>query len=151
MVDYAHTPDALENVLQTLADIKTDQQQLQVVFGCGGDRDNSKRPKMAAIAERYADHITVTSDNPRSEDPEAIIEDIMPGFEKPSAVIRIPDRKKAIIQSIQNAKAESMILIAGKGHETYQEVNGERHDFDDRLIAKQALENRNMNSQTTGT
>ena len=151
LVDYAHTPDALENVLQTLADIKTDQQQLQVVFGCGGDRDNSKRPKMAAIAERYADHITVTSDNPRSEDPEAIIEDIMPGFEKPSAVIRIPDRKKAIIQSIQNAKAESMILIAGKGHETYQEVNGERHDFDDRLIAKQALENRKMNSQTTGT
>ncbi len=148
LVDYAHTPDALENVLSTLSDLKTESQKLHVVFGCGGDRDKSKRPKMAQVAEKYADTITVTSDNPRSEDPDAIIDDVMEGFSSKDAINRITDRKEAIQKAVQEADIETMILIAGKGHETYQEINGKRHDFDDRKIARQALQQRNGNPKT---
>lgn len=142
LVDYAHTPDALENVLSTLADLKTEEQHLCVIFGCGGDRDPAKRPKMAAIAEQYADAITVTSDNPRSENPEDIIDDIMTGFQQTENVQAITDRRQAIEQVITDATPGTLILIAGKGHETYQEIKGKRHDFDDREIARAALSNR---------
>lgn len=150
LIDYAHTPDALENVLRTLADLKTDQQKLHVVFGCGGNRDQTKRPKMAAIAEKHADKIIVTSDNPRNEDPDAIINDIMPGFNDTSSVERVTDRKEAIIKTIQAGDKNSMILIAGKGHETYQEIAGKRHHFDDREVAREALDNRNNSSKSPG-
>lgn len=148
LVDYAHTPDALENVLQTLADTKNDEQLVHVVFGCGGDRDTTKRPEMAAIAERLADRVTITSDNPRTEDPETILDDIVAGFTQPKAVQRISDRRKAIERVVQAATPRTIILIAGKGHETYQEINGVRHDFDDRAIAREALRHRNGNPQT---
>ncbi len=151
LVDYAHTPDALENVASTLKDIKTEQQQLHIVFGCGGNRDKTKRPKMADIAERYGDEVTVTSDNPRDEDPDAIIDDIMEGFDNPESITRITDRKKAIEQAITEGNAQTMILIAGKGHETYQEIAGKRHDFDDRTIARTALGNRTINPKNEDT
>ncbi|MGM0545817.1 MAG: UDP-N-acetylmuramoyl-L-alanyl-D-glutamate--2,6-diaminopimelate ligase [Bacteroidota bacterium] len=151
LVDYAHTPDALENVASTLFQIKGDHQKLYIIFGCGGNRDTSKRPKMAKIAEQYGDRVIVTSDNPRDEDPDAIIDDIMPGFEHPDKVERITERQKAIEQTIYDADANTMILIAGKGHETYQEIKGERHDFDDRAMARQALGKRHRNTKNGGT
>ncbi|MCW9707504.1 UDP-N-acetylmuramoyl-L-alanyl-D-glutamate--2,6-diaminopimelate ligase [Fodinibius salsisoli] len=148
IVDYAHTPDALRNVLQTLAELKTNQQALHVVFGCGGNRDKSKRPKMAATAETYADIITVTSDNPRDEDPDAIIDDIMAGFNNPTNISRITDRRQAITQAIKEGDANTMVLVAGKGHETYQEIQGKRYQFDDRQVAREALGNSNVNPKT---
>ena len=148
LVDYAHTPGALENVLQSLVNIKTDQQTLHVIFGCGGDRDKTKRPKMAAVAEDYADSVTITSDNPRNEDPDAIIDDAMPGFIDQSKVTRITDRRAAIEQTIVGADRQAIILIAGKGHETYQEINGKRHPFDDRKIARNALSRRTGNAKS---
>lgn len=145
LVDYAHTPGALENVLQSLADTKEEHQTLHIIFGCGGDRDKTKRPKMAGVAEDNADEVTITSDNPRSEDPDAIIDDAMKGFINPKKVKRITDRRKAIEQVITEADENTIILIAGKGHETYQEIKGERHPFDDRQIAHKALAKRNGN------
>lgn len=105
---------------------------------------------MATVAEKYADSITVTSDNPRDEDPDAIIDDIMPGFKNPSSVERITDRKEAISKAIRDGDRNSMILVAGKGHETYQEINGELHDFDDRKVARKALGNSNSNAKPSG-
>jgi UDP-N-acetylmuramoyl-L-alanyl-D-glutamate--2,6-diaminopimelate ligase len=141
-VDYAHTPDALDNVSSTIKEFKKKKQKLCIVFGCGGDRDRKKRPVMAKIAEKYADHIIVTSDNPRTEDPDSIIDEIVFGFFDEAAVERITSRRDAIIQSILTADSNDIILIAGKGHETYQEVNGERTYFDDREIARAALDQR---------
>jgi len=146
LVDYAHTPDALENVAFTLADLKEGNQQLHIVFGCGGNRDKTKRPKMANVAEQYADKVTVTSDNPRDEDPDAIIHEIMKGFKAPEKIEQITDRKKAIEAAIYNSTPNTMILIAGKGHETYQEVAGKRYDFDDRKVAQKALGHKNDNT-----
>lgn len=145
LVDYAHTPDALENVASTLAELKEENQKLHIVFGCGGNRDKAKRPKMARIAEEYGDRITVTSDNPRDEEPDTIIDEIMSGFDNPDKIERTVDRREAINQAIADGDAHTMILIAGKGHETYQEVKGERYDFDDRKIAREALGRRNGN------
>lgn len=139
IVDYAHTPDALENVCSTLAAVKEENQKLTVVFGAGGDRDSSKRPKMAKAAAEYADKIIVTSDNPRSENPDLIIADILDGFEELDTVKSITDRKEAIQKAIEDASGNEIILIAGKGHEDYQEVNGKRHHFDDREIAREFL------------
>lgn len=139
LVDYAHTPDALENVLVTLSELKTEDQILHVVFGCGGNRDKAKRPKMASVSEKYADRVTITSDNPRDEDPDAIIDDAMKGFRYPDSIIRISNRKEAIEQAVAKADANTILLIAGKGHETYQEINGVRRHFDDREIARKAL------------
>ncbi|HYW34811.1 MAG TPA: UDP-N-acetylmuramoyl-L-alanyl-D-glutamate--2,6-diaminopimelate ligase [Balneolaceae bacterium] len=145
LVDYAHTPGALKNVLETLVNLKESKQKLHVIFGCGGDRDKTKRPEMAEIAENYADRVIITSDNPRSEDPDAIIDDAMKGFRHPDQVQRITDRREAIEQTINEADEDTIILIAGKGHETYQEINGEQLPFDDREVAVHALANRNGN------
>ncbi len=135
-VDYAHTDDALYQVLQALCEFK--KGKLIVVFGCGGDRDQRKRPKMGRVAEQFADVVVVTSDNPRSEHPEAIIEDILRGVQEPSKMIIEPDRAKAIYQAVQMATPEDIVLIAGKGHETYQVCANTRIDFDDRKVAAQA-------------
>lgn len=138
-VDYAHTPDALENVSSTVKEFKKKKQKLTIVFGCGGDRDRKKRPVMAQIAEKYAERIIVTSDNPRTESPDAIIDEIVAGFSSTTEYERFESRRDAIEQSILTAGNNDIILIAGKGHETYQEVNGVRSHFDDREIAGNAL------------
>ncbi|HET8866108.1 MAG TPA: UDP-N-acetylmuramoyl-L-alanyl-D-glutamate--2,6-diaminopimelate ligase [Gracilimonas sp.] len=139
IVDYAHTPDALQNVLSTLSAVKDAAQKLTVIFGAGGDRDTSKRPEMAKVSEEYADKIIVTSDNPRSENPDLIIADILNGFENLDNVKSITNRKDAIEKTISEATSDEIILIAGKGHEDYQEIKGERHPFDDREIAREFL------------
>jgi len=141
-VDYAHTPDALENVLQTLQEIRSKNQTIHTLFGCGGNRDRDKRPKMAKIAARYSDVITVTSDNPRFEDPDAIIDEVCTGFGEHDHYQRITDREKAIRHVIASAGADHIILIAGKGHEDYQEIGGKRHPMDDRALAGKALQQR---------
>lgn len=145
IVDYAHTPDALENVLKTIADIRTKNEQLITVVGCGGDRDTTKRPIMAGIATEMSDKAIFTSDNPRSEEPEAIIADMEKGVEPQNhrKTIAIVDRKQAIKTACQLAQSGDIILIAGKGHETYQEIQGVRHDFDDMKIVKELLEQLN--------
>jgi UDP-N-acetylmuramoyl-L-alanyl-D-glutamate--2,6-diaminopimelate ligase len=136
-VDYAHTDDALKNVLKTLNEIK--KGRLITVFGCGGNRDKSKRPKMAEVAEEFSDFTVVTSDNPRQEDPEAIIKEIITGFKRKECFSIEVDRRAAIHQAIQRAKSGDVILIAGKGHETYQIFSHQTIDFDDRLIAQEVL------------
>jgi UDP-N-acetylmuramoyl-L-alanyl-D-glutamate--2,6-diaminopimelate ligase len=136
VVDYAHTPDALQNVLSTLRGIA--KRELVCVFGCGGDRDRAKRPLMGEIATRLADRVIVTSDNPRSEDPLAIIADITAGTSRTPNVI--PDRAAAIGAAIADAAKDDVVLVAGKGHETYQEMRGIRIPFDDCEVAKHALE-----------
>lgn len=138
-VDYAHTPDALENVSSTLKAIKKANQSLVIVFGCGGNRDAKKRPVMAAIAQKYGDTVIVTSDNPRFENPESIVDDIVKGFSKDAKFERILDRAKAIDFAIQTSKKDSLILIAGKGHEAYQDIEGVKHPMDDRLLAIESL------------
>lgn len=136
-VDYAHTPDALENALRTLHQLK--QGRLIVVFGCGGDRDRAKRPLMAAAAERYGDEIIVTTDNPRTEDPMSIIKDVEKGFQK-KHYHSICDREEAIHEAVRCAAPGDMIVIAGKGHENYQEVHGVKTPFDDVFVAQRALQ-----------
>ncbi|WP_117612549.1 UDP-N-acetylmuramoyl-L-alanyl-D-glutamate--2,6-diaminopimelate ligase [Flavobacterium enshiense] len=145
IVDYAHTPDALENVLKTITDIRTKNEQLITVVGCGGDRDTAKRPIMAKIASEMSDKAIFTSDNPRSEDPEAIITEMEKGVEPQNykKTISIVDRKQAIKTACQLAQNGDIILIAGKGHETYQEIHGVRHDFDDMKTVKELLEQLN--------
>ena len=146
-VDYAHTPDALENVSRTLKKLKSNRDKLIILFGCGGDRDKSKRPKMAHIAETYANEVIVTSDNPRTEDPKMIIKDIMAGFKKPEKVTVVESRKEAIEKAILDTGSRAIILIAGKGHETYQEIDGKRTHFDDREVARKALFKKNGNPE----
>ncbi len=139
IVDYAHTPDALENVLQTLQAIKLPTAKLICIFGCGGNRDTDKRAKMGAIADRLADHIILTNDNPRHEDPEIILSDIQSGLSLKKPTNSIPDREAAIKKAITLAQKDDIVLIAGKGHETYQIIGDIKHPFDDRLVAKQTL------------
>lgn len=140
VIDFAHTPDALEQVLKTLRDIaKQRAGQLWCVFGCGGDRDPMKRPIMGRIAESIADHVMVTSDNPRSEVPEKIMADILSGFEVPKKAQVNADRATAILQIIRQAKPEDVILIAGKGHEEIQEIAGKKHPFSDRVHVQLAM------------
>lgn len=145
VVDYAHTPDALENVLKTIDDIRTKNEQLITIVGCGGDRDRTKRPIMANIASSLSDKAILTSDNPRTEDPEAIILEMEKGVEPQNykKTLAIVDRKQAIKTACQLAQPNDIILIAGKGHETYQEINGVRHDFDDMKIVTELLEQLN--------
>ncbi len=145
IVDYAHTPDALENVLKTINDIRTKNEQLITIVGCGGDRDKIKRPIMANIAAAMSDKAIITSDNPRTENPETIIAEMEVGVEPQNfkKTISITDRKQAIKAACQLAQPNDIILIAGKGHETYQEIQGVRHDFDDMAIVKELLKQLN--------
>lgn len=141
-VDYAHTPDALERVLGTLKPLTPGR--LIVVFGCGGDRDRGKRPLMGGVVERMADVAVVTSDNPRSEEPLSIIQDILKGFQRPAHAEVVLDRREAIHRAVRLARSGDTILIAGKGHEAYQVVKGNIFPFDDRTVAYEAIKARIM-------
>lgn len=141
VVDYAHTPDALKNVLKTIAEIRTGNEQVISVVGCGGDRDKTKRPEMARIAGEWSNRIILTSDNPRSEDPEVIINEMKAGLD-PTMVkktLALTDRKEAIKLACTLANEGDIVLIAGKGHERYQEVSGVKHPFDDFQIVSETL------------
>jgi len=137
VVDYAHTPDALEKVLRTLRNLLPPGGRLHCVFGCGGDRDPGKRPLMGEVATRLADRVFITSDNPRSEDPRAIVDDIVTGAH-PNYAIEV-DRYGAIFRALQSAAPDDVVLIAGKGHETYQEIGAQRLPFDDVQVAREGL------------
>jgi UDP-N-acetylmuramoyl-L-alanyl-D-glutamate--2,6-diaminopimelate ligase len=141
IVDYAHTPDALENVLKTIENIRTKNEQLYTIVGCGGDRDKTKRPIMANIAASFSDKAIFTSDNPRTENPQTILDEMEAGVEAQNykKTVAILDRKQAIKTACQMANSGDIILIAGKGHETYQEINGVRQDFDDMQIVQEIL------------
>jgi UDP-N-acetylmuramoyl-L-alanyl-D-glutamate--2,6-diaminopimelate ligase len=141
IVDYAHTPDALKNVLDTIAKVKSEESKIITVVGCGGDRDAAKRPKMAAIAARGSDTYILTSDNPRFESPEKILDDMEAGLdsEMKKGMLRITDRSQAIKTAVMIAGPKDIILIAGKGHEKYQEINGEKFPFDDKKVLQAAM------------
>ena len=139
VVDYAHTPDALENVLRTIGEIRRPGQGLLVVCGCGGNRDRTKRPEMAQIAARYADTALFTSDNPRHESPEAILDDMLAGVPAGTRCLRIADRREAIRTAVMLARPGDILLLAGKGHETYQIVGDEKLPFDDREEVRNAF------------
>lgn len=141
IVDYAHTPDALENVLSTIHQVNARRGKIITVVGAGGDRDKTKRPLMAKVAVNYSDKVILTSDNPRSENPEAILDDMQEGVgvENKKKVIRISDRKAAIQTAISIANPSDVILIAGKGHENYQEIQGVKYPFDDKQILQEFL------------
>ena len=149
IVDYAHTPDALQNVLETIAEFSQDGEsgqlpQVITVVGCGGNRDAAKRPLMAAIACKFSTRVILTSDNPRNEDPMAILEQMQTGIPPIDykKTLTIEDRREAIQRAVSMAKPHDIILIAGKGHETYQEIKGVKHDFDDRVVLQDAFSNR---------
>lgn len=137
LVDYAHTPDALENVLSTLSELK--QGKLWVVFGCGGDRDKSKRPLMGRAAALYADKLIITSDNPRSEDPQTIIEEIAQGVLPSINPVKIINREEAIAYALKNAVEQDIIIVAGKGHESYQQIGHVKQAFSDQAVIKKIM------------
>jgi UDP-N-acetylmuramoyl-L-alanyl-D-glutamate--2,6-diaminopimelate ligase len=139
LVDYAHKPDALEQALSAARELVTGSGRLTVVFGCGGDRDRAKRPVMGEVAARLADDTLVTSDNPRSEDPQAIIDEILAGVPAGAAVEVVPDRRAAIERAVGAAHPGDVVVVAGKGHETTQVVAGQSFPFDDRVVAREAL------------
>ena len=143
IVDYAHTPDALENVIATINDIRREGQKLIVVCGCGGDRDATKRPEMGRIASREADIAIFTSDNPRTENPEVILDQMEAGMWEGSRTLRISDRAQAIHTAVMLAAAGDIILVAGKGHETYQIIGTEKRHFDDREVLAEAFQIQN--------
>ena len=145
IVDYAHTPDALKNVLSTIQSVRTRNEQVLTVVGCGGDRDKTKRPLMAAIASELSDKVILTSDNPRSENPETIIDEMKMGVpaERSARAMAITNREEAIKVACTLAEPGDIVLVAGKGHEKYQEINGERFPFDDYETLKQTLKNLN--------
>ncbi len=141
IVDYAHTPDALQNVLETINELRQGEERIITVVGCGGNRDAGKRPKMAAIASNLSDRVFLTSDNPRHENPLTIIEQMRAGvpalhFKK---VTEIPERREAIYRACAEARAGDIVLVAGKGHENYQEIQGVKHDFDDRQVLQEGF------------
>src|SRR5664280_360942 len=144
LVDYAHKPAALEGVLKTVRTIAAARGgRVIAVFGCGGDRDKGKRPEMGRIAALLADEVIVTSDNPRSEDPEAILRDVRAGVEAAGKTARyVVDRREALAEAFRLARAGDVVLVAGKGHETHQVVGGRKLPFDDRLVARALLEER---------
>jgi UDP-N-acetylmuramoyl-L-alanyl-D-glutamate--2,6-diaminopimelate ligase len=146
-VDYAHTDDALRNLLETARPLA--RRRLLTVFGCGGDRDKTKRPLMGMVAARLSDGVIITSDNPRSEDPDRIIEDIKRGIPgspqaglRAASVVAITDRAEAIAQAVTHAEAGDLVLIAGKGHEKYQQIGDRVLPFDDAAVARDALARR---------
>jgi UDP-N-acetylmuramoyl-L-alanyl-D-glutamate--2,6-diaminopimelate ligase len=141
VVDYAHTPDALKNVLKTIADIRTGNEQVISIVGCGGDRDKTKRPEMARIAAEWSNRVVLTSDNPRSEDPETIINEMKEGLDPVmmKKTLAVSDRREAIKFACTLANAGDIVLIAGKGHERYQEIAGVKHPFDDFQIVSETL------------
>tara|TARA_R110001592_G_scaffold39084_7_gene128808 strand:+ start:12371 stop:13834 length:1464 start_codon:yes stop_codon:yes gene_type:complete len=141
IVDYAHTPDALKNVLETITDIKTSNEKVITVVGCGGDRDKTKRPKMARIASQLSNHAIFTSDNPRTENAQTIIDEMEVGVssENLAKTLSIVDRKQAIKTACKLSESGDIVLVAGKGHETYQEINGERFHFDDLEVVTECL------------
>ena len=143
IVDYAHTPDALENVLATIGEINSGKGKIITVVGCGGDRDKTKRPEMAAIAAQNSQKVLLTSDNPRSENPETILDEMEAGLDpvQKARALRIADRAQAIKAACQLAQPGDMILVAGKGHETYQEIKGVKHPFDDMQHLLENLKN----------
>src|SRR5690606_13538980 len=149
IVDYAHTPDALKNVLETINTIRTGNENLITVVGCGGDRDATKRPLMANIAASLSNKAIFTSDNPRTEDPEKILQEMEAGVQPQfyNKTLTILDRRQAIRTACQLAQKNDIILIAGKGHENYQEINGVRKEFDDMKIVTELLNNMNQHSQ----
>lgn len=141
IVDYAHTPDALQNVLETITELRQGEERIISVVGCGGNRDAEKRPKMAAIATQMSDRVYLTSDNPRHEEPQAILDQMLKGvpplhFKK---VAVIPERREAIYRACAEAQPGDIVLVAGKGHETYQEIKGVKYDFDDRKVLREAF------------
>ena len=138
IVDYAHTPDGLENVLTAARRIT--KRSLICVFGCGGDRDNGKRPKMGNISAQIADYSVITSDNPRTEEPDEIIAQIVSNLPHDTKYVCISERRDAIHHAIAAAKSGDVVVIAGKGHEDYQEIHGKRFPFDDRVVAADFLE-----------
>ena len=142
VVDYAHTPDALENVLMTLKSTKHRGQKVYTVIGCGGDRDTSKRPLMAQVAVKYSDLTILTSDNPRSEDPESILDMMEAGLadRQDAKYLRIADRASAIKTAVMMSSEGDILLIAGKGHEKYQDVKGVKHPFDDVEVLSACLQ-----------
>lgn len=147
VVDYAHTPDALEQTLRALAPITEARAgRLWAVFGCGGDRDPGKRPQMGAIAERLAQHVVLTSDNPRSEDPQQILDMIADGMEDSYAATQIEDRAAAILHAVRHADAHDVIVVAGKGHESTQEIGGRKRPFSDQEHVRLALAARGVNA-----
>ena len=141
IVDYAHTPDALENVLKTIGAFVDGGERVITVVGCGGDRDAAKRPIMARVAAASSDQVFITSDNPRSEDPLDIIAQMQAGLDpnEKRKCIAISNRREAIRAAVAFAKAGDIVLVAGKGHETYQEIAGVKHDFDDRIVLREAF------------
>jgi len=146
VVDFAHTPDALSQALTSLEAHTPVNGELWCVFGCGGDRDTGKRSVMGKVAEKFADKIVITDDNPRSEDSAAIVKDILSGMSHPEAVLIETDRKLAITHAITHAKAADSVLIAGKGHEQYQEVMGIKYKFSDSQVVMDVLQAANDES-----
>jgi UDP-N-acetylmuramoyl-L-alanyl-D-glutamate--2,6-diaminopimelate ligase len=142
IIDYAHTPDALINVLGTIKKLKKGYEQVITVVGCGGDRDKTKRPIMAEVACEHSDRVIFTSDNPRSEDPMEILADMENGLNIAARkkYVSMPDRKQAIKAAISMAKPDDIVLVAGKGHEKYQEINGVKHHFDDKEVLMEMFE-----------
>jgi UDP-N-acetylmuramoyl-L-alanyl-D-glutamate--2,6-diaminopimelate ligase len=145
IIDYAHTPDALKNVLSTIQSVRTRNEQLITVVGCGGDRDKAKRPVMAGISAEFSDKVILTSDNPRSENPDTIIDEMKAGIpaEKSGRAMAITNREEAIKVACSLAQPGDILLVAGKGHEKYQEIMGERFPFDDFETVKKTLKNLN--------
>jgi len=142
IIDYAHTPDALKNVLDTVREVRSGNEYLITVVGCGGDRDQEKRPKMALIASELSDKVILTSDNPRSEDPLAILEDMkagVPGHQYRKVLVQ-PDRREAVRMAVSIAQPGDIIMLAGKGHETYQEIKGVKYPFDDKAILQETFQ-----------
>jgi UDP-N-acetylmuramoyl-L-alanyl-D-glutamate--2,6-diaminopimelate ligase len=141
IVDYAHTPDALQNVLNTIRDIRPGNEKVITVVGCGGDRDSAKRPVMAKIAAEMSDKVILTSDNPRSEDPEKIIEEMKSGVpaQHYKKILSVTDRREALKVACSLAQPGDIILVAGKGHEKYQEIKGVKHPFDDKQVLEDSF------------
>lgn len=140
IVDFAHTPDALENIINTIDELRTDGQRLIIVCGCGGDRDKTKRPIMGGMASKRADIAIFTSDNPRTEDPEAILREMEGGVEAGDRYLKISDRNEAIKTAVMLAEPRDIILLAGKGHEDYQIIGTEKLPFNDKAVVKEYFE-----------